>query len=57
MTFTDVLVITAIVIGPVIAIRIQTYLDARKAARERKLEIFRKLMSCMPTSCMKWEEI
>jgi|SRR5579863_3689379 len=45
MTISDWLTITAIVLGPIIAVRMTRYLDNKKEIRERKLSIFKTLMA------------
>lgn len=45
MTLTDVLLILAVLAGPVIAVRLTRYLDDRKEVRERKLWVFKTLMA------------
>ena len=45
MTIADWLMITAVLIGPVIAVRVTRYLDDKKEIRERKLQIFKTLMA------------
>ncbi len=45
MTITDWLMITAVFLGPIVAVRLTRYLDDRKEVRARKLEIFKTLMA------------
>lgn len=45
MTVADWLMITAVLLGPIIAVRVTRYLDNRKEIRERKLWIFKTLMA------------
>lgn len=45
MTTTDILMILAVITGPIIAVRVTRYLDDRKEVRERKLRIFKTLMA------------
>ncbi len=45
MTIADWLMITAVLIGPIIAVRLTRYLDNKKEIRERKLNIFKTLMA------------
>ncbi len=45
MTIADWLMITAVVAGPIIAVRLTRYLDNKKEVRERKLQIFKTLMA------------
>jgi hypothetical protein len=45
VTTTDWLMITAMIIGPIIAVQLTRRLDERKEVRERKLQIFKTLMA------------
>ena len=45
MTISDGLMILAVLIGPIIAIRLTRFLDERKELRERKLWVFKTLMA------------
>lgn len=45
MTASDWLTLLAIVLGPVLAVQAAEFLNRRRASRERKLHIFRTLMS------------
>lgn len=45
MTIADWLMITAVLIGPVIAVQVTRHLDDKKEIRERKLQIFKTLMT------------
>lgn len=45
MTIADWLMITAVLLGPIIAVRLTRYLDNKKEIRERKLNIFKTLMA------------
>ncbi len=45
MTLADWLTITAILLGPIVAVRLTRYLDNRKEIRERKLWVFKTLMA------------
>ena len=45
MTATDILIIAAILLGPIIAVQLTRYLDDEKEIRERKLWIFKSLMA------------
>jgi len=45
MTIADWLMITAVLIGPIISVRLTRYLDNKKEIRERKLNIFKTLMA------------
>lgn len=45
MTIADWLMITAVFLGPVVAVRLTRYLDNQKEIRERKVNIFKTLMA------------
>ncbi len=45
MTIADWLMISAVLIGPIVAVRLTRYLDNKKEIRERKLNIFKVLMA------------
>ena len=45
MTIADWLMITAVLTGPIVAVRLTRYLDNKKEIRERKLKIFKVLMA------------
>lgn len=45
MSHTDFLTFVAILIGPLIAIQLTRYLDEKKESKERKLSVFKTLMS------------
>lgn len=45
MSLTDILMIFAVLTGPIIAVRLTRYLDAQREVRERKLLIFKTLMA------------
>jgi len=45
ITIADWLMITAVLLGPVIAVQLTRYLDNKKEIRERKLWIFKTLMA------------
>ena len=45
MTVTDLIMIAAVFLGPIVAVRLTRYLDNRKEIKERKLEIFKSLMA------------
>lgn len=45
MTIADWLMIVAVILGPIISVRLTRYLDNRKEVRERKLNIFKTLMA------------
>lgn len=44
-TITDIIMILAVFLGPIVAVRITRYIDDRKEKRERQLNIFRVLMA------------
>lgn len=45
MNISDWLMITAVFLGPIVAVRLTRFLDERREIRERKLEIFKTLMA------------
>ena len=45
MTIADWLMITAVFLGPIVAVRLTRYLDDKKEIRARKLDIFKTLMA------------
>lgn len=45
MTVSDWLIILAVFLGPIVAVRLTRYLDNKKEIRARKLEIFKTLMA------------
>jgi hypothetical protein len=45
MTVTDWLMIAAVFLGPIIAVRLTRYLDNQKEIKGRKLDIFKTLMA------------
>lgn len=45
MTVTDWLMIVAIFLGPIVAVRLTRYLDNQKEIKERKVDIFKTLMA------------
>lgn len=45
MTIADGLMILAVLLGPIVAVRLTRYLDDRKEIRERKLWVFKTLMA------------
>ncbi len=49
MTISDWLVITAIIIAPILAVQIQKFIETKKELKERKMKIFRTLMSTRAT--------
>lgn len=47
---TDVVMILAVVAGPIVAVRLTRYLDERKEIRERKLWVYKTLMATRATA-------
>lgn len=45
MTIADWLMISAVLLGPIIAVQLARYLDNKKEERERKLQVFKTLMA------------
>ena len=45
MTIADWLIILAVFLGPVVAVRLTRYLDEQREIRERKVQIFKTLMA------------
>ena len=45
MTLTDILMVTATAVSPLIAVQVTRYLDDRNEARGRKLQVFKTLMA------------
>jgi len=45
MTIADWIMITAVFLGPIVAVRLTRYLDDQKEVRARKLDIFKTLMA------------
>jgi hypothetical protein len=45
MTISDVVMILAVLAGPIIAVQLTRYLDSKREVRERKLQIFKTLMA------------
>ena len=45
MTLTDILVVLAIFLGPIVAVRLTRYLDDKKETRNRRLLLYRILMA------------
>jgi hypothetical protein len=45
MTIADWLMISAVLLGPIIAVQLTRYLDNKKEGRERKLQVFKTLMA------------
>ena len=49
MTISDWLVIAAVIVGPILAVQIQKFIENRKAIKDRKMQIFRTLMATRAT--------
>lgn len=45
MSNTEIIMVLAVFLGPVVAVRLTRFLDDRKEVRERKLWIFKTLMA------------
>jgi hypothetical protein len=45
MTIADWIMVVAVLVGPVIAVQLTRYLDKKREIRERKLQVFKTLMS------------
>ena len=45
MTISDALVVAAVLLGPIIAVRLTRYLDNKQEIRDRKLQVFKTLMA------------
>ena len=45
ITISDWLMIVAVILGPVIAVQIQKYIDRKNESRNRKLKVFSDLMT------------
>lgn len=45
MTISDVVIIVAVLAGPLLAVQVQKWLEARREARYRRLALFRTLMT------------
>lgn len=56
MTIADWLMILAVLTGPIIAVRLTRYLDNKKEIRERKLNIFKVLMTTRSYP-LSWEHV
>ena len=50
MTLTDILIVSATLISPLIAVQVTRYLDDRKEERGRKLRVFKTLMATRATN-------
>ena len=51
---TDLIMIVAIIIGPIVAVRLTECLRHRKDVRDRKVHIFRTLMSTRSAPSILW---
>lgn len=49
MTISDWLVILAIIVAPILAIQIQKFIEEKKEAKARKMQVFRALMATRAT--------
>ena len=49
MTISDWLVIAAVIVGPILAVQIQKFIESRNAIKDRKMQIFRTLMATRAT--------
>lgn len=49
MVFGDFLVIVAIIVGPILAVQIQKFIENKKTEKERKMQVFRTLMATRAT--------
>lgn len=56
MTITDVLMILAIFLGPIVAVQLTRFLDERREIRERKLNVFKTLMATRAYS-VSWNHV
>ncbi len=45
MTITDLVMIIAVLLGPIIAVQLTRYLDDKREIRDRKLQVFKTLMA------------
>lgn len=50
MDVTDIIMIFAVFLGPILAVRIQNYIEIKRESRNRKLYIFHTLMSTRATT-------
>lgn len=50
MNITDIIMIFAVFLGPIFAVRIQNYIEIKRESRNRKLYIFHTLMSTRATT-------
>jgi len=50
MDITDIIMIFAVFLGPIFAVRIQNYIETKRESRNRKLYIFHTLMSTRATT-------
>jgi hypothetical protein len=56
MTISDWIMILAVFLGPITAVQLTRFLDARTAAKQRKLDIFKTLMSTRQYTT-NWEHV
>ena len=56
MKTSDWLMILAVFLGPIIAVRLTRYLDDKKEVRERKIKIFKTLMATRAYT-ISWEHV
>jgi len=50
MTISDWLVIIAVIVGPILAVQIQKFIENRNTIKERKMHIFKTLMATRATT-------
>lgn len=56
MTISDWLMILAVFLGPIVAVQLTKYLDSKKEKRQRKLDIFKTLMTTRSYSTS-WDHV
>ena len=56
MTISDWVMILAVFLGPIVAVQLTEYLDAKKEKRQRKMDIFKTLMSTRSYSTS-WDHV
>ncbi|MCD9528132.1 DUF6680 family protein [Photobacterium carnosum] len=56
MTISDWVMILAVFLGPIVAVQLTKYLDAKKDKRQRKLDIFKTLMTTRSYSTS-WDHV
>ena len=56
MTIADGLMILAVILGPIVAVQLTRFLDDRKGARARKVDIFKTLMATREY-LVSWEHV